>query len=85
MMVRNEYQRKIMQSQQDYLRAVKDEIGVTWDALAGMAGIEPRALKTYRMPDSSKDYRSLPRLAKDALDRVLADHQKKLKRSAKSS
>jgi hypothetical protein len=45
---------------------------ITWDELAEMAGIEPRTLKTYRMPESSADYRHMPQLAKQALERLLA-------------
>lgn len=45
---------------------------ITWDELAEMAGIEPRTLKTYRMPEGSADYRQIPTLAKQALERLLA-------------
>lgn len=44
---------------------------ITWELLAEMAGIEPRTLKTYRMPESSADYRQMPQLAKQALERLL--------------
>lgn len=44
---------------------------LTWDALAELAGIEPRTFKTYRMPESSADYRQMPALAKQALERLL--------------
>lgn len=67
------------QSQQDYLKAAKATLDVEWDDLAKMAGIKPRALKTYRMPDSSKDHRRLPDLARRAIDGLLADHQKKIR------
>jgi hypothetical protein len=68
------------QSQQEYLKAAKAALGVEWDALAEMAGIKPRALKTYRMPVTSKDHRSLPDLARQAIDRVLFDHQKTIRK-----
>lgn len=71
------------QSQQDYLKAAKAMLGVEWDALAEMAGIKPRAFKTYRMPDTSKDHRTLPDLARHAIDRLLSDHQKKIRRASK--
>lgn len=70
--------------QQAYLKAIKDEIGLEWDALADLAGIKPRALKTYRMPETSKDHRTLPDLAKAALERVLQDHRKRAKKTAKT-
>lgn len=73
------------QSQQDYLRAAKETLGVEWDAFAEMVGIKPRAFKTYRMPDSSKDHRALPGLARDAINRLLSDHQKKMRRASKNT
>ncbi len=69
------------QSQQDYLKAAKAALGVEWDTLAELAGIKARALKTYRMPDSSKDHRGLPDLARRVIDRLLSDHQKTRKAS----
>lgn len=67
-------------TQQEYLRAAKDELGMTWDELAEAAGIVPRALKTYRMPDTSGDHRSLPSLARRSIDQVLAQHRSKVAR-----
>lgn len=71
------------ESQQDYLKAAKATLGVEWDEFAEMAGIKPRAFKTYRMPDSSKDHRALPDLARRAIDVLLADHAKKMRRASK--
>lgn len=45
---------------------------LTWDEMALKAGIEPRTLKTYRMPESSADYRAMPQLAKQAIETLLA-------------
>lgn len=70
------------QSQQDYLKAAKATLGVEWDALAERAGIKPRALKTYRMPDTSKDHRTLPDLARRAIDGLLTAHAKKIRRAS---
>lgn len=85
MMVRIEYRMRNMedQSQQDYLKAAKATLGIEWDALAKLAGIKPRAFKTYRMPNSSKDHRGLPDLARRAIDGLLADHQKKIQKASK--
>ena len=58
-------------NQKEYLNKVKSALGLTWDQLAEKANINPRALKTYRMPDTSKDYRTMPPLAKDAIQRLL--------------
>lgn len=73
------------QSQQDYLKAAKEALGLEWDEFAAKAGIKPRAFKTYRMPDSSKDHRTLPDLARSAINRLLADHKKKSQKSLKSA
>ncbi|WP_298150866.1 hypothetical protein [Flavobacterium sp.] len=67
------------QTQQEFLQAAKDAFGCTWDKLAEISGIKPRALKTYRMPAGSKDFRTLNSLAKDAINRALKDHKKELK------
>lgn len=72
-------------TQQDYLKAAKAELGVEWDALAELAGIKPRALKTYRMPPDSGDYRNMPDLAKAAIERVLEAHRKRQKRAKKGA
>lgn len=64
------------QTQQEFLQAAKDAFGCTWDELAAMTGINPRALKTYRMPDESKDFRALNSLARDAVVRALKDNKK---------
>lgn len=66
-------------SQQDFLKAIKDQLGVTWDELAEASGINPRALKTYRMPDTSKDFRPLPDLARAALSRLIEAPKKRKK------
>ncbi len=58
-------------NQQDFLKAAKDQLGITWDELAAASDISPRALKTYRMPDSSKDFRPLPKLARAAIEKLL--------------
>ena len=73
------------QSQQDYLKAAKATLGVEWDTFSEMAGIKPRAFKTYRMPDGSKDHRALPSLARAAIDRLLSDHANKTRKSPKSA
>ncbi len=68
--------------QQEYLHAVKTALSktipeITWDAIADLCGIAPRALKTYRMPKTSKDYRAMPKLVKAAIDRVVEQHSGK--------
>lgn len=68
------------QSQQDFLQAAKAALGLTWDALAGQAGIAPRALKNYRMPDGSQNHRSMPSLAWRAVQQLLDAHAKKSRR-----
>lgn len=68
-------------SQQEFLKSLKDELGVTWDELALLSGIKSRALKTYRMPVDSKDFRTLNDLAKAALIRAKTDREKESKRA----
>lgn len=69
-------------SQQEYLKAAKIELDVSWDEFAVLAGIKPRAFKTYRMPESSLDYRALPSLARASIDRLLASYTKKTRKSS---
>lgn len=66
-----------MLNQQDFLKAAKVQLGITWDEFAAASNISPRALKTYRMPDSSKDFRPLPKLARTAVEQLLYEHKNK--------
>ncbi|MDD2808994.1 hypothetical protein [Rhodoferax sp.] len=66
-----------VESQQSFLQAAKAELGMQWDALAVAAGIEPRALKNYRMPDDSQNHRGMPKLARRAIEQLLLAHEKK--------
>lgn len=64
------------QTQQAYLQEAKAKLAktqksLTWDQFALLCGISPRAFKTYRMPEESKDYRTMPSLARNAVERVL--------------
>lgn len=78
------------QTQQQYLNEAKATLveltsgEVTWDVFAELCGIKPRAFKTYRMPEDSNDYRAMPDLARQAVDRLLSDKRKRAgKRNAK--
>ena len=64
-------------NQKEYLARVKQTLElrvgrITWDELAVQAKIEPRALKAYRMPLTSADFRAMPALARQALESLLA-------------
>ncbi|MDE1315510.1 hypothetical protein MEG05_15740 [Vibrio aestuarianus] len=59
--------------QKKYLNDAKNQLNMTWDELAEKTKIHPRALKTYRMPKTSKDYRTMPTLAKAAIDNLLKE------------
>ncbi|NCX94743.1 MAG: hypothetical protein EBX40_08710, partial [Gammaproteobacteria bacterium] len=64
-------------NQKEYLSRVKKTLEaragrLTWDELAAHARIEPRALKAYRMPPSSMDYRIMPQLARQSLESLIA-------------
>ena len=69
-----------VESQQSFLHAAKSELGLTWDAFAVAAGIEPRALKNYRMPDGSTNHRSMPKLARRSIEHLLAEHDIKARK-----
>jgi hypothetical protein len=58
-------------SQQAFLRAAKSELGLDWDSVAARAGINARALKCYRLPDSSSGHRTMPVLAWRAIEELL--------------
>jgi len=70
------------QGQQEFLQAAKDTLGMTWDELAVAAGIVPRTLKNYRLPDDSKNHRTMPNLARHAVQRLLDDHARKNRKKA---
>jgi len=64
------------QSQKAWLSAAKRTLsrrhpGLTWDGFADLAGIDPRAFKTYRMPEDSTDYRKMPPLVESAIKALL--------------
>jgi hypothetical protein len=64
------------QTQLDFLRAAKAELGVTWDALAALADINPRAFKTYRLPPTSEGFRGMSKLVQNAITAVLEKNRK---------
>lgn len=66
-----------VEGQQSFLQAAKAELGMTWDVLAVAAGIEPRALKNYRMPDGSQNHRGMPKLARRAIEHLLLERGEK--------
>lgn len=64
-------------SQQEFLQAAKAALSLTWDELAEQASIAPRALKNYRMPDDSQNHRTMPLLARRAVQQLLDGHTMK--------
>jgi len=75
------------QTQQEFLQAAKDELRqayprLTWDEFADRVGIERRAFKTYRMPESSSDYRTMDKFKRKAVEDLLKKARKKMKESA---
>jgi hypothetical protein len=44
---------------------------MTWDRMAELAEIEPRALKTYRMPENSPDRRAMPKSVRQQIEGLL--------------
>jgi hypothetical protein len=63
-------------AQQTFLSTCKNELGVTWDEFAALAGVEPRAFKSYRMPrTSTANYRPMNKLVRAAIERVMEKHR----------
>jgi hypothetical protein len=63
--------------QKAFLAVAKDALRpssqrITWDDFAEIVGVEPRALKTYRMPADSSDYRSMPKLLVEKIEGLVA-------------
>jgi hypothetical protein len=74
--MRESSQRAFLQDAKRKL-AAKDK-KITWDRLAVLAGVEPRALKTYRMPATSPNYREMPKLVRAAIQDLLSEVPKSL-------
>lgn len=55
------------ETQQQFLHQAKAILGVTWNELAAHAEIAPRALKTYRMPLESQDFRAMPQRVREVV------------------
>lgn len=58
-------------TQQEFLKDIKEKTGLTWDAMAAKVGLNPRTFKTYRMPETSKDYTQMPPVVKIALQTLV--------------
>jgi hypothetical protein len=59
------------QTQQELLKELKDALGGTWDDVAARTEIAARALKSYRLPTSSKGHRSMDKFARKAVEAIL--------------
>lgn len=76
-------------SQRDFLNDAKRQLAssypkLTWDRLAELASIEPRALKTYRMPEGSPNHREMPKLARAAIENLLLESVSQPRREAEA-
>lgn len=69
-------------TQQELLQSLKDALGTTWDDVAEKTGITPRALKSYRLPESSKGTRGMDKFVREAVEKALAQAQKKMRKNA---
>lgn len=63
------------QSQQDFLKTVKGELGVTWEELSDIIGVKYRAIKTYRMPEGSKDHREMKAMVRGHIERKVSEYK----------
>lgn len=50
-----------------------DGVKLTWDQFAARVGVEPRAMKTYRMPVGSRDFRTMPKLAIEKIESLVRE------------
>jgi hypothetical protein len=69
-----------IESQKSFLTAAKTALArkgerLTWDQFAHRLGVEPRALKTYRVPPESSDYRTMPKLLVEKIEALLRDSE----------
>lgn len=46
---------------------------LTWDQFAAEVSVEPRAMKTYRMPADSSDYRTMPKLLVEKIESLVRE------------
>jgi len=74
-------------TQQESLQEAKALLAVnnpnlTWDEFAALCGIAPRAFKTYRMPAASKDFRTMSKLARNAVEMAVKANLKKKRKKA---
>jgi len=69
-------------SQQDLLQDLKVALGGTWDEVAAQTQIAARALKSYRLPASSKGYRGMDKFVRKAVEDALVEASSKGKKSA---
>lgn len=69
-------------SQQNLLQDLKIALGGTWDQVADQTQIAARALKSYRLPPSSKGYRGMDKFVRKAVEDALSEASKKARKSA---
>lgn len=52
-------------------RLLRQHPRLTWDQFAALVEVEPRTLKTYRMPDSSPNYRVMPKFVRGKIEELV--------------
>ena len=68
-------------NQQQFLRSAMASLKLTWLQLAEAAGINPFTFKNYLRSDDARAHRTLPPLAKAAIERLLRDRAPKRPKS----
>lgn len=58
-------------SQKDILLEIKELLGGTWDDVAEATKIDPRTLKSYRLPEESKGYREMKYWIRQGVEGIL--------------
>ena len=70
-----------LSDQKAFLAAAKTALApvgkkLTWDQFAALVGVESRAMKTYRMPADSSDYRKMPKLLIEKIGALVRETSK---------
>jgi hypothetical protein len=65
-------------SQQELLGILKKVLGVTWNQVAERTEISPRALKSYRLPSTSKGARGMHKRTRRAVEKILKRMENKV-------
>jgi len=69
--------------QQEYLRDAMERLRLTMNELALHIDATPRAMKNWLLPDTSPSHRTMPALARTAIDDLLSKRGRKQARKSR--